>query len=151
MLTGDDSPGFKRIGAKIANVLRRAVIAVQVEHLVEVAVVELPVPADAERVAAHDAHGRGGVIGLDQPPHVIVIVARFDQVLEEAVDRQVCDGVELVEHQAVAALQLAFVIRLDRRLLGRQERADRVVDQIQFEPAPGIAVAGGVELADGFD
>ena len=49
----------------------------QIEHLVEVAVVERAVPADRERVAAHDAGGRGGVEGVDEALQVGLEVARL--------------------------------------------------------------------------
>ena len=61
----------------------------EVEHLVEVAVVERPVPADRDRVAAHEPRDRRRVEGRHQPLHVLLEVAALDEPVEEAVDRHV--------------------------------------------------------------
>src|SRR5262245_33827074 len=89
VVAGDDAAAFEARRVEVAHVRRRAVVERQVEHLVEVAVVQAAVPADRQRVAAHHAGGRRRVEGLDEAPHVRLVVPRIAQELEEAADRHV--------------------------------------------------------------
>lgn len=47
----------------------------EVEHLVEIAVVEVSVPADGEGIAAHEAIDGGGIEGVDERLHVLFVLA----------------------------------------------------------------------------
>src|SRR5687767_1032080 len=80
----------------------------ELEHLVEIAVVEAPVVADAHQRSAHHAFGRRGVERRKELRHVGLELAAFLQMQTEAVDRHVGDGVEAVEDEAVAVLELAL-------------------------------------------
>src|SRR5688572_180869 len=63
---GDDRARPQLRGVEVAYVRRTpvGVACVQREHLVEVAVVDAPVPANGKRVAAHEAGDRGRIVGV---------------------------------------------------------------------------------------
>src|SRR6185295_267850 len=97
----------------------------ELEHLVEVAVVDAPVVADADQAAAHDALGGRRVEGGEQLLHVRLELPGLLQVQAEAVDGHVGDGVEPVELEPELRPELTPVVGLERRLRRRQVRADR--------------------------
>src|SRR4051812_23703165 len=70
---------------EIADVRRAParVTRVELKHLVEVAVVEAPIPAHRQRVAAHEALDRRRVVGVHQRFHVALEVAGALQPVEE--------------------------------------------------------------------
>jgi hypothetical protein len=59
--------------------------------------------------------------------------------VREALDRHVRDRGEVVELDPVLRAQLFAIGRLERGLIGRQRRSERVVDQIEAEAAAGAA------------
>src|SRR3954451_20872585 len=128
-----------------------AAVCRELEHLVEVAIVDTPVVADTQQAAAHDALGRGRVERRRELVEVGLELTGLLEVQPEAVDRHVGDGVEAVERKAELRLQLSLVVGFERRLRRRQVRSDRVVDQIEREPAPVDAVADRIETPHRFD
>ena len=151
MLPGNDAALVKPVVNKVANVDRSAERDRQVQHLIEVAIVEHAVPTDRQRIAAHHAGGGGRVVGLDELLHVAIVVVGSEQELEETADRHVRDRVERVEHDSVANEKLAPEIGFDRGLRRGQERAHRIVNQIQLQSGTFPAVAQTVEQAKRFD
>jgi hypothetical protein len=131
---------------RVEHGARRRGVELHVEHLVEVAVVQPAVVADRERAAAHHARRRRRVEGVDERRHVLDRLAARLEELEEARDRHVGDRVQAVEDDAEAALHLALVPRLERRLIAGQEGTHRVRHQVQLEPR-ALAVAERVEAA----
>src|SRR3954470_10241640 len=123
----------------------------ELEHLVKVAIVDAPVVADAQQAAAHDALGRGGVERRRELVEVGLELTGLFEVQPEAVDRHVGEGVEPVERKAEFRLQLSLVVGFERRLRRRQVRSDRVVDQIEREPAPVGAVADRIQTPHRLD
>ena len=87
---------------KMSDVRWCPVVKWQIEHLVEVAIVEGPVPSDREGVAAHDTGRSCGIKGVDQPLHVALVIAALDEKFEEPADRHVGDRIETVELDAMA-------------------------------------------------
>ncbi len=65
---------FERIDVDIEE-MRGWVVDFEVEHLVEIAVVEVSVPADGEGIAAHEAIDGSGIEGLDKCLHVLFVLA----------------------------------------------------------------------------
>eukprot|EP00754_Rhynchopus_humris_P001735 Rhum_TRINITY_DN10995_c0_g2::Rhum_TRINITY_DN10995_c0_g2_i1::g.41701::m.41701 len=124
---------------------------VEAELLVEVAVVEGSVPADADRVAAHQALDRRRVEVLHKQLHVLCKLVLLAQIVRETLHRQVRDREQLVEVDAERLQQLLLVRRLQRLLLRRQEGAQRVVHEVQRQPRARLAVPGGVELLQALD
>jgi hypothetical protein len=118
----------------------------QVEHLVEVAVVQRAVVANRERVAAHHPAGRGGVERRHQPLHVGVERAALLQELQEARDGHVGDRVERAELDVVEPRHLRFHSASSIAWLPGRKVPDRVGHQVQQEARPRLAVAQRVEL-----
>ncbi len=110
--------------------MRKRRVNAEFEHLIEVAVVEPPLPIDADERAAHQSLNRAGVEGRNELSHVALFVAAAPQVVEKASNRHVRDREELIEGDAVARGEFAFEIRLNRILRGRQKRADRIVTKL---------------------
>jgi hypothetical protein len=141
VVAGDDGAACQGSQVEVADVARQALRHRQVEHLVEVAVVQRAVPSHRQRGAAHDGVRRGRVEGTGEPVHVARIVAAVEQELEKTADGHVGDGEQTVEHHAVAVIQFATKARLQAVLRRWQEGAHGVVDQIEHQAAARVAVA----------
>src|SRR5437660_4187016 len=72
MARGDDRARGEPRRIEVANVreLAVAIARIELEHLVEVAVVDAPVPAYRQRAAAHQPLHRALVVGVDQQLHL---------------------------------------------------------------------------------
>src|SRR5206468_7760955 len=77
----------------------------QVEHLIEVAIIKLASVADAERGAAHQAGDRRRIETVDEQFEIFVPSALFVQVLGEAGDRLIGNREQFVENDAELASQ----------------------------------------------
>ena len=117
------------------------------EHLIEIAVVEAPVPGDADEAAAHEAGHRGRVETGHQLPHVTLIIAGPLKKFLETSDRHVEQGQELVELNTEAVRQLPAEKFFQRALLRRQVGARGVVHEIKPESGIRFAVADAIEAA----
>src|ERR1043166_10328151 len=89
-----------------------AVLDLHPEHLVEIAIVDLPLPSDADGAAAHQALDRYGVETVGQQFQVSVPLALLAEVLGKPGDGLVGDRKEARELDAIAAAQFNFVISL---------------------------------------
>ena len=118
MLRASSSPR-RSLGCGAAPRLHR-----QLEHLVEVAVVERAVPADRERVAAHHAAAAAaGLNAVHQALHVRLAGCPALEPLEEAADRHVGDREQRSNAMPWRRQQLALPLALERRLVAGEERA----------------------------
>ena len=110
-----------------------AVFAGHADRLVEVAVVQGAVPRHRKLRAAH--HRRDGFLveSPDQRVHVAAHVVRLEQPFAEAAAGCVGDGEQVVEVDVEIGLQLRLVLRLERFLLGREKRTERVEHQVELE------------------
>src|SRR5256885_445336 len=115
---------------KVANMGRRTMAHRQIEHLVEVAVVEGAIPTHRDRIAAHDASRGSGVKGVGQPLHVLLVVAALQKKLEKSADRHVGDGIEMVELDAMASPEFFSKLRFGRLLVGREKGSCRIAHQV---------------------
>src|SRR2546427_12419157 len=88
----------------------------QVEHLIEVAIVKLAAIADAERGAAHQASNGRRIETVDQQLEILVPFALFVQVLGEAGNRLIGNREKFVENDAELASQSSFIIVFQIRL-----------------------------------
>jgi hypothetical protein len=79
----------KKVGIKIANVLRQPVVDGHSKHLVKITIVERAVPAHTDQGPAHDAAHGLRVELLDQQFHVTIVIAVALEVGQEAADRHV--------------------------------------------------------------
>ncbi len=147
---GDLAPiELRRI--KVADMSGRAMVHRQIEHLVEVAVVQRAIPAHGDRVAAHDT-GRGSRIeGVGQSFHILFVVAALHQKFKKPADRHIGDRIEMVELDTMASPEFFSKLRLDRLLLGREKRAYRIAHEIQRQPAARLSVAELVEESERLD
>ena len=88
----------------------------------------------------------GGLERGLQQVHVGLELALRDERAAEALDRHVGQHKQLVEDDAEVVAQLALVVGLKLRLLGRQHGALRVVDQVDHPARARLAVAERIEL-----
>lgn len=132
-MQGDFS--IQRFGRPIPDVLS-VVANGEVEHLVEIAVIERPVPPHTQGVPTHDTRRGRRIERLNERFHVILVIATGNEKIEVAADRQVRDGQEVIEHNVVLIEQFRAVTLFEGRGVGGQEGSGRVVDQIQHQPTP---------------
>ena len=88
MLIHDNAALVERIQVEVFDV-PRCILYFQVEHLVEIAVVEIAVPTYRQGVAAHDMGSGYRIISIDQRLHIALVVAAADEVFQKAADGQV--------------------------------------------------------------
>mmetsp|Transcript_9090 Transcript_9090/g.22419 ORF Transcript_9090/g.22419 Transcript_9090/m.22419 type:complete len:422 (-) Transcript_9090:156-1421(-) len=130
--------------------------SVRLEHrdselLVEVAIEDLPVPPNRHQVRAHQPGYRGHVEVAHEQLHVLLEFAAAVEEVSEALDRHVREREERREHDPEVLRQLGAVLSLEGCLLGRQERPQRVVHQVEGEAGARDAVAQLVELEEAVD
>src|SRR5262245_4234907 len=101
-----DIPKKKRITLAIVSPLHS-------ELLIEIAVVNLAAPPDADRVAAHQSIDCCRIKRIDQQSHVIVELVIAPQITCEAADRKICERVEMIKDDPEMFLEFAFVIGLE--------------------------------------
>mgnify|MGYP000474706221 CR=1 FL=1 len=156
MRTGPDWDGVKRGGIEIPQVEGVAVRPPRItqsklEHLIEVAIVNLAPPADAQGVAAHEPLDGRGVEGVHQCLHVGIEPAVVAEPRGEPRDRHVGDGVEPVEGDAEMGGQLALVIGFQPGLRTRQAGPHGVIDKMERQIGSAGAVSEPVEEPERFD
>ena len=122
---------FELLRADVPKVERFAAMHLHPEHLVEIAIVDFAVVANAQSGAAHQARDGGGVEVRDEQIKVGCKAAGFPQVFGEAGDGLVGDGQEMIENDAVIAGERFFIIGFEFGLWRRELRAERIVDQMQ--------------------
>lgn len=81
----------------------------EIEHLVEIAVVQRAIPTYAQGIPTHDACRCRRIECLDERFHVIFVVAARDKEIEVAADGQIRDGQEVVEQNVVLVEQFCPV------------------------------------------
>ena len=130
---GPDSARVEPGGVEVAHVRAaiRGRLHRQLEHLVEVAVVERPVPGNRDRVAAHQASDRGRIEGAHEPLHVCLQIAALDEPVQETADRHVRQSEEAVERDAVLPGEPGLPVTLERRLRPWKEGSDRIAHEGQ--------------------
>ena len=131
MFAGEDGPLIDGGRIDVPKKQRPAVAPLEVEHLVEVAIVQGPIISYANQIPAHDTFRSRWIKCINQFRHVRFIQFRSIQEMLEAIDRHVRNDIETVEHQSKAFHQLHFELRLDRPLIRRQVGADRIVHKMQ--------------------
>ena len=119
--------------------------------LVEVTVIQPAMPVNADQGAAHHPlEIFAAVAGLQQLLVGLQLAPRLEPA-GKALDRHVGQGVEAGENHPMLAGQHPAVIGFQLGLGGRQRGALGVVDEVQAGALARLAVAKGVELAQGRD
>ena len=136
---------------KVADISGGTMVDRQIEHLVEVAVVEGAIPAHGDRVAAHDAVRGSGVEGVSQSFHILLVVAALQEKLKKSADRHVGDRIEMIELDVMASPEFFSKLRFDGLLLRREKGSYRIADQVQGEAAIGTAIPECIQELQGLD
>ncbi len=151
MIAGGDSTMIETGRVKLADMFWGFSGNRQAEHLIEITVIERPVPTDRQRGAAHHAGGGGRIECRRQARHIVLVIPAFDEKFQEPADGHIREGIEPREFETVAAAQFMFEACFCGCLRGRQKGADGIVDQGEGEATVRPAIALVIELANGFD
>jgi hypothetical protein len=92
----------------------------QIEHLIEIAIVQPSIPSDGDRVSAHHARNGERIKRLGQSFHVLFVVARSQQKLQKSADGHVRDAEEVIELDAKLLIEGAS--KVSRQRARRRER-----------------------------
>src|SRR5262245_15637136 len=103
----------------------------QVEHLVEVAVVDVTAPVNRNQGAAHDVVEVGIEMSILEETEIAVEFACGDECRAKALNWHVGQNKELVENDVVLLAQYPLVIGLQRGLRGRERGALWVVNEVE--------------------
>src|SRR5688572_31991460 len=97
----------------------------QVEHLVEITVIDRPIPANADKTATHHLVQRDSVeVSFQQFPIAFVLAAQLE-MRRIACDRHIREAKQLIEHDAEFFPQDIFIV-LFELLLGWRSEERRV-------------------------
>jgi hypothetical protein len=121
MIGSHDLAAFERAGMDIPQ--EEAVTPSHSELLVEIAIIDFAVPADAEGVATHEAVNRLGIKCLEQQLPVSVQFSAVPEPGGEPADGHVGDRVKAMEIDTEMAFQFPFVAGLELELIRRKEGA----------------------------
>ena len=91
----------------------------QVQHLVEIAIVDRPFPADTDETSAHHLVEGRGIKTPFQKLHIFSVLAAQFEVRLVTRDRHVAETIEMIELDAEPLQQLPSVILLKFRLRRR--------------------------------
>src|SRR5207237_8187129 len=119
------------LGIDVPKKKRAAIFPLHFKLLIEITIANFPSPADANGVATHQTINRGWIKILDQQLHVLLQFVVVSQIGGKTRDRQIGDGVKVVEDDAEMLAQFVFVIGFELGLGRRQKRTDWIVDQVQ--------------------
>src|SRR5581483_6320296 len=81
VIARDNHPGMKvgeAYGVEVADMPNRSLIDRQFQHLIEVAIVESPIPADRQGVTAHHPGCSCRIEGCGKPGHIAFVVPALD-------------------------------------------------------------------------
>lgn len=145
MIGGCYGPPFNGIRVEVPEHEWLSVAPLHVELLVEIAIINLAPPSDAERVATHEAIDRCGIECVAEQVHVIIEFTAVFQPTLEPRNGHVCDREEMVELDSEMGAQFAFVIGLQLCLIPGQEVTAWIIDKIEAK-IPGLRIAEGVEF-----
>lgn len=130
MLTHLNVPILNKVKIKVADMFCACRYR-NLKHLVEVAIIQRPIPTNGQGIATHHIPGSLGVERGNQSFHVFVVVPTAEQIFEVAADGHICDAKKAVELDAVMGPELAFKISLQLLLIGGQKSSGRIVHEIQ--------------------
>src|SRR5438309_10507811 len=101
MIGRDNAPGMQLRGIEVTDMAGQRLSEWQLQHLIEVAIIQGAIPAYGQSVAAHDAGGCNGIKGVSQPRHIPFIIAASDQEIEKAANRHIRERIEVIKGNAV--------------------------------------------------
>ena len=116
----------------------------QTQLLVEIAVIQMPLPVDTEQLATHHCREIGGVVRFLQQALIVRQATLQLQLTGKALNRHVGQGEQAIEAD-VQGPELAFVIRLQQRLGWRKGWTLRIEHQIQGSFRITAAVPKGIQ------
>src|SRR4051812_5516178 len=137
--------GVEQVGEmcpRVAIVFER-----QIQHLVEITIVDIAPPIDGDEISAHHVLEIGVEMSLAQQIDVAIELALGDKDRAEALNRHVCKRIEPVERDAVTLAEHALVIGLQRLLRRRQRWPLWIIDKIEYKPGFGVAITQFVEAS----
>ena len=104
----------------------------QVQHLIEITVVDIALPVDTDQVMAHNLPKVDIGITRFQQVHVFPELSLRNQGAAEALNRHIGYREQAVEHNAKLFEQMLFIVLLQCHLWRRQAWSLRVVDKVQM-------------------
>ena len=144
----DSIPGERADVVDIPDGPNRAMLSAAewyFEHLVEIAIVEAPVPSDADQGATHQRVHRRRIEVIHQQAHILRVIAAGSELMRKSRDWHVGDGQQTIERDAEVGEQFGSVACFEFRLWRRQRCAEWVVDEIEAQLA--ATESGRVQLS----
>ncbi len=97
MVTDCDRAFAELLRIEIPEIQRRRFFPLHAELLIEIAIVHLATPTNAEGITTHQACDRSWIEGFDQQFHVGAQFSTVFQPGSKAPDWHICDGVKPME------------------------------------------------------
>src|SRR6185312_3869280 len=110
----------------------------QIEHLVEVAIIDVATPVNRNQVAAHDAIEVRVQMVILQVPEIAIERTICDKRRTKALNWHICENIESAEHNAVLFAKHPLIVRFQRVLRWWKRRTlgivNEIEDQLRFVP-----------------
>ena len=119
-----------------------------IQLLVEIAIVQIPVPGYRQRIAAHQPRNGRRIEGLHDPAHIFLDKPPVRQPFEIPGHRHIVERNQAIERDPVIPRQRLLPFPFERLLAGRKKRPDRIRHQRQYPVRIPLAVSRGIQLAD---
>ncbi len=104
-----------------------------VQRQVKIAIVQRPVPSDADLVTTHEGWYCFRVEGIGEKFHIFIEAAFLFKLLPKAAKGHVGDRQEVSEGYSEPALQFPLVGTLQIGLISRQEGSARIVNEVELQ------------------
>src|SRR5258708_2332520 len=131
MVTDGDRAFAELLRIEVPEIQRCRFFPLHAELLIEIAIVHLATPTNAQGITTHEACDRSRIEGFGQQFHVGAQFSTMSQPGSKAPDRHICDGVKPMEIDVEMLLQLPFIVRLQFRLAGWKKVTIGIVDEIK--------------------
>ena len=102
-----------------------------IELLVEIAIVQIPVPGYRQRIAAHQSRNGRRIEGLHDPVHILLHKTLIRQPFQVTRHRHIVERNQAIERDPVIPRQRLLPFPFERLLAGRKKRPDRIRHQRQ--------------------
>src|SRR3979490_722886 len=146
MVCNDDGISLDASAQQVSQMCAVLLGPAQAKLLVEVTIVQITAPVDADQIPTHDLLEIGRREVLFQESYIVAELALGDQRAPKTLDRHIGQGIEVIECHPEMFEQLPAVVLFEGGLGRRQRRSERVINQIKCQTAPRLPVTQGVQL-----
>ena len=112
MVTRTDCAGDQCIKIKTIDMFGDTMINRHFKHLIEIAIINLPIPTNADQIPAHHTFDCQWIKGIQQSLHILLVIIATLQEVEKTTNGHICNCEETVELNTETFIEFFFCILL---------------------------------------